>query len=201
MRQARGQAQKNGRIVALAQFKSALNIIMAFLAVGRLQHGDVRRAGDHAAVLFILAGMHIGIVRRHDHHPRVHARIGRGIQGIGRHIDAHMLHAAHGARARHGRAEGRFHSHLFVGGPFAVDLRVLGQWGNGTDRQQLLTAAGYDYAVVQEKVNRLLNRKSVDQIAREVIRGSWGNGNERINRLKQAGYDSTQIQKRVNQLL
>ena len=124
MRQARGQAQKNGRIVALAQFKSALNIIMAFLAVGRLQHGDVRRAGDHAAVLFILAGMHIGIVRRHDHQPRVHARIGSGIQGIGRHIDAHMLHAAHGARARHGRAEGRFHSHLFVGGPFAVDFGI-----------------------------------------------------------------------------
>ena len=55
--------------------------------------------------------------------------------------------------------------------------------------------------MVQEKVNQLLNRKSVDQIAREVIRGSWGNGNERINRLKQAGYDPTQIQKRVNQLL
>ena len=86
--------------------------------------------------------------------------------------------------------------------PDELAVEVLnGQWGNGTDRQQLLTAAGYDYAVVQEKVNRLLNRKSVDQIAREVIRGSWGNGNERINRLKQAGYDPTQIQKRVNQLL
>lgn len=86
--------------------------------------------------------------------------------------------------------------------PDELAAEVLdGQWGNGTDRQQRLTAAGYDYAVVQEKVNRLLNRKSVDQIAREVIRGSWGNGNERINRLKQAGYDPTQIQKRVNQLL
>ncbi|AWD62935.1 1,4-beta-N-acetylmuramidase [Limosilactobacillus reuteri] len=76
-----------------------------------------------------------------------------------------------------------------------------GQWGNGVDRQKRLSAAGYDYAVVQEKVNRLLNHKSVDQIAREVIRGSWENGNERINRLKQAGYDPTQIQQRVNQLL
>ncbi len=76
-----------------------------------------------------------------------------------------------------------------------------GQWGNGVERQKRLSAAGYDYAVVQEKVNRLLNHKSVDQIAREVIRGSWGNGNERINRLKQAGYDPTQIQQHVNQLL
>ena len=126
MRQARCQAQKNGRIVALAQFKSALNIIMAFLTVGGFQHGNMRRAGDHAAVLLVLAGMHIGIVRRHDHQPRVHARIGRGIQRIGRHIDAHMLHAAHGARARHGRAEGRFHGYLFVGGPFAVDFGISG---------------------------------------------------------------------------
>lgn len=55
--------------------------------------------------------------------------------------------------------------------------------------------------MVQEKVNRLLNHKSVDQIACKVIRGSWGNGKERITRLKQAGYDPIQIQKRVNQLL
>jgi lysozyme len=51
------------------------------------------------------------------------------------------------------------------------------------------------------KVNQLLNRKSVDQIAREVIHGFWGNGNDRILHLKQAGYDPIQIQKRVNQLL
>lgn len=38
--------------------------------------------------------------------------------------------------------------------PDELAVEVLnGQWGNGTDRQQLLTAAGYDYAVVQEKVN------------------------------------------------
>ena len=84
--------------------------------------------------------------------------------------------------------------------PDELAAEVLnGQWGNGVDRQQSLTAAGYDYEVVQEKVNRLLNHKSVDQIACEVIRGS--NGKERITRLKQAGYDPIQIQKRVNQLL
>lgn len=78
---------------------------------------------------------------------------------------------------------------------------LAGQWGNGADRQKRLTAAGYDYAIVQEKVNALMNRKSVDQVAHEVIRGSWGNGNDRFNRLSQAGYDPNQIQQRVNQLL
>lgn len=86
--------------------------------------------------------------------------------------------------------------------PDELAAEVLnGQWGNGADRYKRLTAAGYDYAVVQEKVNRLLNHKSDDQIACKVIRGSWGNGKERIIRLKQAGYDPIQIQKRVNQLL
>jgi N-acetylmuramoyl-L-alanine amidase CwlA len=33
---------------------------------------------------------------------------------------------------------------------------IAGKWGNGNDRRQKLTAAGYDYAAVQAKVNQLL---------------------------------------------
>ena len=33
---------------------------------------------------------------------------------------------------------------------------ISGKWGNGTIRKQRLTAAGYDYAAVQRKVNELL---------------------------------------------
>ena len=43
--------------------------------------------------------------------------------------------------------------------------------------------------------------KSIDEIAKEVIRGKWGNGSERKNRLAQAGYDYNAVQKRVNQLM
>ncbi len=43
--------------------------------------------------------------------------------------------------------------------------------------------------------------KTVDELAREVIRGLWGNGTERKNRLTEAGYDYTAIQNRVNKLL
>lgn len=35
---------------------------------------------------------------------------------------------------------------------------VWGQWGNGAERKQRLTAAGYDYDVIQAKVNKLMNR-------------------------------------------
>ena len=35
---------------------------------------------------------------------------------------------------------------------------VWGQWGNGAERKQRLEAAGYDYATIQAKVNRLMGR-------------------------------------------
>ena len=43
--------------------------------------------------------------------------------------------------------------------------------------------------------------KSIDEIAKEVIKGKWGNGADRKNRLTQAGYDYSAVQARVNALL
>ena len=43
--------------------------------------------------------------------------------------------------------------------------------------------------------------KTIDQIAREVIRGVWGNGEDRKRRLKSAGYDYIKVQAKVNDLL
>lgn len=43
--------------------------------------------------------------------------------------------------------------------------------------------------------------KSVDEVAREVIRGEWGNGSDRRQRLKAAGYDYDTVQDRVNAIL
>lgn len=44
-------------------------------------------------------------------------------------------------------------------------------------------------------------KKSIDEIAKEVINGKWGNGEERKKKLKKAGYDYKKVQKRVNELL
>ena len=43
--------------------------------------------------------------------------------------------------------------------------------------------------------------KSIEDLAREVIRGDWGNGDEREKRLTAAGYDYDAVQTRVNTLL
>lgn len=43
-------------------------------------------------------------------------------------------------------------------------------------------------------------KKSIDEIAKEVLNGKWGNGQDRKDRLVAAGYDATAVQKRVNEL-
>ena len=43
-------------------------------------------------------------------------------------------------------------------------------------------------------------KKSIDEIAKEVINGKWGNGAERKQKLTAAGYDYSAVQKRVNEL-
>lgn len=86
---------------------------------------------------------------------------------------------------------------------------IQGVWGNGNVREEKLTAAGYDYETVQNRVNELLSdgktakehEKLIDKIAREVIRGAYGNGNERERRLTAAGYDYEEVQARVNEIL
>lgn len=79
---------------------------------------------------------------------------------------------------------------------------MAGKWGNGQDRKNRLTAAGYNYDAVQAEVNRLASGvsagKSVSQLANEVIAGKWGNGQDRINRLRGAGYDPAAVQAEVN---
>ena len=54
---------------------------------------------------------------------------------------------------------------------------------------------------IDVKYLKVATKKSVEEIAREVIRGEWGNGEDRKNRLTKAGYNYTEVQAKVNQLL
>ena len=84
---------------------------------------------------------------------------------------------------------------------------LAGKYGNGDQRKKAISALGLDYSTVQKRVNELIRgqatagKKSVDQIAREVLQGKWGNGSDRRKRLTAAGYDYAAVQKRVNELL
>lgn len=91
----------------------------------------------------------------------------------------------------------------------SVAQEVLqGLWGNGQERYDSLTSAGYDAQAVQDKVNSILNGgqdynnyTNLDDVANEVIQGLWGNGQERYDNLTNAGYDAQAVQNRVNELL
>lgn len=85
---------------------------------------------------------------------------------------------------------------------------LQGKWGNGEDRKKRLEQAGYNYAQVQNEVNKLcggssINRAEVDRVARQVIRGDFGNGTSRRNALvrKYGTAFADAVQERVNQLL
>lgn len=83
-----------------------------------------------------------------------------------------------------------------------ADEVINGAWGNGQDRINRLTSAGYDASAVQAKVNeRLGSKKSVSELADEVIAGKWGNGQDRVNKLNAAGYDADAVQTEVNKKL
>lgn len=84
---------------------------------------------------------------------------------------------------------------------------LQGKWGNGTDRKNRLTNAGYNYSEVQAEVNRLVkgessapSKKSNEEIAKEVIQGKWGNGAVRKKKLTEAGYNYSVIQALVNKM-
>ena len=86
---------------------------------------------------------------------------------------------------------------------------VQGLWGNGQERFNNLSNAGYDAQAVQDRVNAILNDETpsniassdLDSVAQEVLQGLWGNGQERFNRLTDAGYDAEEVQDKVNSFL
>jgi hypothetical protein len=101
----------------------------------------------------------------------------------------------------------------------SMDGAVKGQTGKGVFTivevsdgwGRLKSGAGWiwlenpSYCTVQgtvaEEKSETSSLKSVDEIAKEVIRGDWGNGDERKKKLTAAGYDYAAVQKRVNALL
>ena len=88
-----------------------------------------------------------------------------------------------------------------------ADKVIAGEFGNGDARK---AALGARYNAVQAIVNQKLNgsysapapaKKSIEEIAKEVIAGKWGNGTDRMHNLEAAGYNYNEVQSTVNQLM
>lgn len=84
---------------------------------------------------------------------------------------------------------------------------IAGKWSVGESRRKRLRAAGYDPDKIQAKVDAYLDaakvskKKTVDEIAKEVIMGKWDVGAKRKELLENAGYNFFEVQDRVNQML
>lgn len=86
--------------------------------------------------------------------------------------------------------------------PLIVQEVLDRKWGNGNERIQRLTQAGYHAPTIQRAVNAYLKTKANQpRLAKEILAGKWGNGTERQHRLEQAGYDYLTAQQEVNRLV
>lgn len=85
-------------------------------------------------------------------------------------------------------------------GTFTI-IEVNNGWGKLKSGVGWIYLNNPSYCVAEKSVSTSLNKKSVDQVAKEVIEGKWGNGADRKKRLTEAGYNYSEVQKKVNKLL
>ena len=88
-----------------------------------------------------------------------------------------------------------------VGSVYRVQVGAFKSKGNADVMLADLKAKGFDGFVTTPNAPAPTPKKSIDEIAREVIRGDWGVDPQRTQRLTAAGYDAKAVQARVNQLI
>ncbi|WP_165622576.1 glucosaminidase domain-containing protein [Streptococcus equi] len=88
-------------------------------------------------------------------------------------------------------------------GTFTI-MEVKNGWGRLKSGAGWIWLENPSYCTVGKTVasaNKTSGTKTVDELAKEVIKGLWGNGADRKAKLTSAGYDYAKVQKRVNELL
>lgn len=90
-----------------------------------------------------------------------------------------------------------------VGKLYKIQVGAFAQKSNAIAMASKLKAAGFSTYITTEKGEAVTAevKKSVDEIAREVIQGKWGNGADRKKRLEAAGYNYAEVQAKVNKLV
>lgn len=91
---------------------------------------------------------------------------------------------------------------------YKVQVGSFSSKANADAMVQRLKRAGFDAIIKTETVGvsqapkpTVTPKKSITEIAREVINGKWGNGDVRKQRLASAGYNYAEVQNEVNKLL
>lgn len=116
-------------------------------------------------------------------------------------VGAYKNKANADAQLAHIKAAGFDTYMVQIGGLYKIQVGAYREKTNADNMMAKLKAAGFDAFITTESGDSVSTIKSIDEIAREVIRGDWGNGAARRNRLTSAGYDYAAVQSKVNELL
>ena len=116
-------------------------------------------------------------------------------------VGAYKNRANADAQLAHVKAAGFDTYMVQIGGLYKIQVGAYREKANADNMMAKLKAAGFDAFITTESGASVSTLKSIDEIAREVIRGDWGNGADRRNRLTSAGYDYASVQAKVNELL
>ena len=110
---------------------------------------------------------------------------------------AYLLGAKNGSKKRYAGLKGctdyKKAAKIIKNGGYATSLTYVDKLCSIIEKWNLTK---YDV-----KKTSATKKKTVDELAKEVIQGKWGNGEERKQKLTSAGYDYYAVQKRVNEML
>lgn len=90
-----------------------------------------------------------------------------------------------------------------VDGMYKIQVGAYSKKANADAMLAKVKAAGFEAFITTqggEAVPTATQKKSVEELAKEVWAGKWGSGQDRINRLTKAGYDAKAVQNKVNEL-
>lgn len=102
------------------------------------------------------------------------------------------------------RAKGFDACITILNGQYKIQVGAFSKKANAEAQLAKVKAAGFDAFIATKggkAVAESAPKKSVKEVAHEVIQGKWGNGAERKAKLTAAGYDYAEVQKMVNELL
>lgn len=89
-----------------------------------------------------------------------------------------------------------------VDGLYKVQTGAYSVKANAKAQLDKLKAKGFDaFIATKTGTTATVIKKSVTEIAKEVIAGKWGNGDARKQKLQAAGYSYSKVQSKVNELL
>ena len=92
-----------------------------------------------------------------------------------------------------------------VDGLYKIQVGAYSVKANADAMLAKVKAAGFDAFIATQSgeaaSSAASTKKTVEEIAAEVLRGDWGNGTERKKKLEDAGYDYAQVQAAVNKLM